>query len=168
MFAEKLGRTNRTREILHMTGHIRASDKTNITGDLGEQLFKILLADNWLIKKPEDYHNGDFVITDTETGLRLKVEIKTSKRGKHGFNFQLKKNDKHGVTDCSDSDILVLICIDKAGNPFAYVIPCEIVGGIKKISIRNHPTKYTGKYQKWYQRKPINPILVYDILEMMQ
>lgn len=172
MLAKSLEHYSNTRQILKLTSHIRDSHISTLTGELGESLFCAMLGDKWHAVKPSDCHCGDYWITDKTTGETLKVEIKTSKKSKAGrYNFSLKKSDKYGKTDYQDSDLLVMIAIDNAGNPFAYVIPTQALN-VKKVCIPTHPTRYGGKYAKWLQRgkevKPLAAIALFDLIKLDQ
>lgn len=133
-------------------GQLEKSPHTYITGYLGELLvLEALIYSNWQGFQPKSRKIGDIIATHKDTGERLKIEVKIARQSRRGrWQFLLYKNDKHGQTDCSNSDVVVLICVSKAGLLFSYVIPASEIT-TNKISISTHPLQYSGKYARFYQ-----------------
>lgn len=95
---------------------------------------------------------GDLVVTDTSTGERIKVEIKTARpdiKGRYQFCTR-----KAGRTDTSKSDFVLLICIDNHGKHYYYMIP-SYSASKKNLTISSHPTRYRGKYSAYRIRSKI-------------
>lgn len=90
----------------------------------------------------------DLQVIDPETGEILGVEVKTSRRGKHGWQFTLWKK---GSQNHHLSDIVILLAHVKVGLPVAFVIPTKHIRDLHSIKIASHPLNYDGKYARFRQ-----------------
>ena len=133
-------------------GQLKQSPHTKITGYLGELLvMEALIYSDWKAYQPKARKIGDIIATNKDTGECLKIEVKTARQSKAGrWQFLLYKNDEHGQTDCSYSDVVVLVCISKAGLIFSFILPASEITS-NKVSISSHPLEYSGKYARFYQ-----------------
>ena len=98
-------------------------------------------------------HSGDLCITDPTTGETFRIEVKTARedyRGVYGFCTR-----KTGFTDCSYSDFVAMLCIDKHNSHYLYLVPVSCISG-QFTSITSHPTKYKGKYSSFRTRNTIS------------
>ncbi|NIT56290.1 MAG: hypothetical protein GWN00_08660 [Aliifodinibius sp.] len=125
------------------------------TGAFGEDyIVRLLRTSGFFARKASNLlFSGDIECIDTETGEILKIEVKTSNENPYTgrFQFCLKKP---GHTDCTYSDFVILVCIDKNGKIYLYIAAPSCFDGAKKITISSHPTKYRGKYAAFLYRKP--------------
>lgn len=98
---------------------------------------------------------GDLMAINRETGEVWRIEVKTARRTRTGWQFLLRKNDKHGRTDCSDSDVVILLAILKSGRAVPFVIPVAAIGTRKMISFRSHPEVYAGQWAQYRQKRKL-------------
>lgn len=112
----------------------------------------------------EGEKRGDLRAVDQETGEVIRVEVKTSRRGKTGvFQFGLERaNTARVMTSARHADVVILLAITKQGTAYPFVIPVCDLGTVKKIEIGSgHPANYSGKWAK-YRRVPHEPIRLED------
>lgn len=126
------------------------------TGDYGEQYVANLLQNaGYNVEICSNLRfSGDLCICDPSTGEFLKIEVKTafeSKRGQYQFCLF-----KPSFTDCSYSDYVALLCIDKHRNHYLYIINAALFQRAKCCNISSHPTKYKGKWSSFLIRSDIN------------
>lgn len=139
--------------ILWIKRQIATSDKTTATGALGEIVIKEYLNEQarYSANQRKFAKLGDLWVLDKSTGEMLKIEVKTSKRGKRGkYQFCLRKADKHGRTTIDHADYVVLLCVGLSGAMTPFVVPAAALTS-KKISIRN-PQSDKSKYSQYRQR----------------
>lgn len=138
--------------ILWIKRQIAASDKTTVTGALGEIVVKEYLNEQarYSANQRKFAKLGDLWVLDKTTGEMLKIEVKTSKRGKRGkYQFCLRKSDKHGVTNIDHADYVVLLCVGLSGLMIPFVIPTGDLS-VKKVCLKNLNSK-KSKYSKYRQ-----------------
>lgn len=137
----------------------------NEIGTHGEQYVERLFREaGYIVRNCSKTHfSGDLCIVDPATGETFKIEVKTARqdnRGCYGFCTR-----KAGMTDCSYSDFVALLCIDKHGNHFTYLVPVSCFGG-QFTCITSHPTRYRGKYAPFRTRNNLNLSDVQKTAEM--
>lgn len=156
-YSKKISATNHALERREMnaklnwlTRQIGQSPHTKITGYLGEMVILEALRGNdkyrGLLAKSNK--TGDMHVVNKDTGEYFKVEIKTAKRGKQGYQFCLRKNDRHGQTNISHADIVILLCVGLSGAFWPFVVPKEVFGRQKKAHIRNIETTKYSEYRQ--------------------
>lgn len=136
----------------------KLSNNSYHAGVNGEQLAAAMLrkAGYQVEHVAKEEHAGDLRVIDQATGEVWRVEVKTARRSGHGFwQFLLNKRDKHGVTSCAQSDVTLLLAVLKSGAAVPFVIPCEALAGIQKISVPSHPEDYSGRWAAYRQRGPL-------------
>lgn len=91
------------------------------------------------------YHQGhDATIGD------VRYEIKTSTVGKNGFyQFCLNKNDRHGKTDCTKSDFVVLVGLSVFYGVQVWVVPCAALPKTCKISMSPKSKRFAAYRFQW-------------------
>lgn len=97
---------------------------------------------------------GDLRVVDPKTGVVWHIEVKTARRGKRGWQFILRKDDKAGKTDCRHADFVILLAVMKSGRNVPFIIPVHEIGEQQKITITSHPDVYEGKWAA-YRRKEV-------------
>lgn len=124
---------------------------TKHLGWLGEQIVKELIpASRFSVYKPKARYAGDLWLTDRRTGELLKVEVKTAQMNKRSrFEFKLRKNDKHGVTDISHADAVIFFCIHPSGLFWFYFIPVSALGANQKSLTLPGKTINEGQYHPY-------------------
>lgn len=137
----------------------------NLLGVHGEQFIERLFVDAGYIVRSSNFERfqGDLSVTCRVTGEVFKIEVKTSlenNRGNYGFCTR-----KAGHTDCSYSDFVALLCIDKNHQHYLYIIPVSCLNG-QFASIASHPTKYKGKYAPFRIRARISLLEVQKTAEL--
>jgi hypothetical protein len=116
-------------------------------GAIGEQVVaNALERRGYLI---QGWHErGDLTVL-TPDGEYLYVEIKTARKGKDGkWRFTLRKK---GSQDHSKSDIVILLCVMKAGDAVPFVIPTEQLLSQNQAVITSYPHLYQGKFTAFKQ-----------------
>lgn len=101
-------------------------------------------------------YSGDLSIVEPITGEIFTIEVKTAKEDyqqRYGFCVR-----KAGHTDCSYSDFVALLCIDKHNQHHIYLIPASCINSQFAV-ISSHPARYKGKYAPFILRGKV------DILE---
>jgi len=94
--------------------------------------------------------SGDIRAVDKFTGEVHLVEVKTAKISKRGrWQFCLNKG-LH--TQCTYSDIIVFLIIDKNEKIFMYACPSSFFRGTQNFTMSSHPTVYRGKLASFIQR----------------
>jgi len=133
-----------------LTRQIGQSPHTKITGYLGEMVILEALRDSQKYQgsPTKTYHKGDLHVVNRKTGEYFRVEVKTAKRTKNGWQFCLRKHDKYGQTNIDDADIVVLLCVGLSGAFWPFVLPKEAFGAKKKIQIRNLDTTHYSEYRQ--------------------
>lgn len=80
----------------------------------------------------------------------LRIEVKISNQSKKGhYQFCLKKE---GCTDCTKSDIVILLAVSTGGLITSFVLPSIVFSGKQKCELPKL-YGYRGKYAEY--RKPI-------------
>lgn len=136
--------------ILYLERQIARSPHSKITGSLGELVIMEMLKLNerWRGYQPQRRKVGDLHVYSRVSGEQIKVEIKTARRGKGGYQFCLRKRDKHGQTDVGHADIVLLLCVGQSGAMWPFVVPVHIFGQQKGVRIRD---VMKGKYLPYRQ-----------------
>ncbi len=116
-----------TTKLQWLFSQLDRAQHTQIRGWLGEQIImEMIPRDRFAVHKPRCKHAGDVHVTDKHTGEFVRLEVKTARLNSRGkFEFRLRKNDKHGVTDIGDSDLVLLFCIAANGLFWFYLIPSQ-------------------------------------------
>lgn len=131
---------------------VTAYDKTYILGEAGEQLVITELEcvdyvrSLWTGRKKRRV--ADIALTNRLTGEVSRLEVKTARRGKHGYQFSLRKNDKYGRTSIDDANFVLLQAITPAGAIYRYLLPVSALNEQTKITISN-PETYAGIYAQY-------------------
>ena len=135
---------------------VRSRTTNQITGDYGEQYVALLL-------KRAGYDveicshlrfSGDLSLLDKLTGEFLRIEVKTAFESKRGtYQFCLFKPS---FTDCSYSDYVALLCIDKHKKHYLYIINAALFQRSKCVTLTSHPTRYKGKWSPFLIRNDID------------
>lgn len=132
--------------LLHNIAHPSAQ----ALGALGEQLcYHLLTARGYTVSgvHPGE-HRGDLRAI-TPAGEVLRVEVKTARRSRDGkWRFLLRKANK---TDCSHSDVVILLCAMKTGYVVPFVIPTPALARRQQACITSDPYNYAGKYARYRQ-----------------
>lgn len=106
---------------------------------------------------PRSEHAGDVRAVEREHGQIWRIEVKTARRSPAGrWQFNLNKNDEHGVTCCQQSDVLLLLAVLPSGLAVPFVIPCQDVRGLQSITLPSHPDTYSGRWAAYRQGQTIN------------
>lgn len=121
---------------------------TRQLGWLGEQIISALIpSERFIVYKPRKSQVGDLHVTDKQTGVFLKVEVKTARmNARQMFEFKLRKHDKHGVTDISHADIVLCFCIHPSGLYWFYIIPVAALGPKQTSLTIPATTTHEGRY----------------------
>lgn len=130
------------------TMQTKLSNRTHTAvGAMGEQTAAALLRQSGYTvhQVAPGQRHGDLLAIDPDTGEMWKVEVKTSRRSKRGYQFCLRKKDQHGHTNASDADIVLLLAVLKTGRVVVFVVPVAALGEQKCISFRTHPEDYAGR-----------------------
>jgi len=121
-----------------------------VLGDLGQ-----IAAERWfqqsgfqVISRNEPWQPGHDLVIATGDGQQLRVEVKTARRGKDGYQFILYKK---GKTSIANADLVMLIAVGDSGKSYTFLIPAGHIRHLKKIDITSHPLKYRGKYARYLQ-----------------
>lgn len=127
----------------------------NDIGCHGEKYAAQLFRDAGYIVRncSHERHSGDICIVDPVTGELLKIEVKTaieSHRGRYGFCLI-----KAGHTSIKHSDFVLLLCIDKHGKHYSYLIPTELIFS-QHLTISSNPETYRGKYAPFRVRGQVS------------
>lgn len=141
-----------------IVSQLRLANNSYNAGVHGEHLAAALLEKaGYLVEfVRRDDHAGDLRATDQASGEVWRIEVKTARRSAAGrWQFLLRKNDRHGVTTCQQSDLVLLLAVLKTGTAVPFLIPCPALAGIQKIEIPSHPEEYAGKWAVYRQRGPL-------------
>lgn len=85
------------------------------------------------IHQPGSY-SGDILLGKT------KIEVKTARKNKRGnYQFNLYKS---GHTDFTHAEIVILVSLNLDTSPHVYVIPTELLGHRKQITITPNSSTY--------------------------
>lgn len=134
-------------KLIWLKRQLDQSPHTKITGYIGEEIAIELLKQNgWHACRRKYRKGGDLIAFNKDTGEVLKIEVKTAKKSKNGYQFCLKKSDRHGMTDCKYADVVLLLCITPAIAIIPFVMPPIEQ---KKVCIRNPYT--TRKFADYRQ-----------------
>ncbi len=136
--------------ILWIQRQLACSPHTKVTGDLGELVIVEALksSESWFAHQPKRRKVGDLHVYSRLTGEQIKVEIKTAKRGKRGYQFCLRKHDKYGETTINHADVVLLLCVGLSGSFLPFVLPKSFFGDQQNATISN---PYKGKYSPYRQ-----------------
>jgi hypothetical protein len=109
-----------------------------LMGMAGEEYAKSqLMRMGYVVTYPTEKKQGDLRVKDPATGEVVRVEIKTARRGKDGWQFCLNRWDgTRSKTDCTQTDITILQLVGDSGLVMTYAIPSALLAGIKKTSFR--------------------------------
>lgn len=127
-----------------------------VLGEHGEALVNRALTDNGYIvtTPPAGTKRGDLRAIDTDTGETIAIEVKTSRRGKCGWAFQLWKR---GKTNHNNADVVVCLAIGKSGNVLtALVIPVQDIRDLKSIKVKSYNALQSGKWSRY--RQPLHSL----------
>jgi hypothetical protein len=126
-----------------------------LTGNFGEDyVYRLLVNSGYIVRRTGKFaFSGDLEVIDPYTGEIFKIEVKTANQSPHTNKFQFCLR-KTGKTDCTYSDYVILVCIDKDGKIYLYVAHCACFNGSQLVSISSHPTVYKGKYAAFRLRQP--------------
>lgn len=141
-----------------IVSQLRLANNSYSAGVHGEQLAAALLerAGYRVDYVRQAEHAGDLKATDPATGETWRVEVKTARRERSGrWQFLMRKADRHGVTDCANADVVLLLAVLKTGTAVPFLIPCPALAGVQKITISSHPEEYAGKWSIYRQRGPL-------------
>lgn len=141
-----------------IVSQVLLSNKSYSAGAHGEQLAaNMLQRAGYLVDfVPQRDHAGDLRATDPATGETWRIEVKTARREASGrWQFLMRKADRHGVTDCANADLVMLLAVLKTGQAVPFIIPCPALAGVQKITIPSHPEEYAGKWASYRQRGPL-------------
>ena len=155
------------RKSLHLVGQfVLFNDSANSrnVNPLSHHNFVGSYGEKWLVNQfnqsgyiaqitPQKAHEGDLRVLDTQTGEYIKIEAKTALETTSGYGFCINKSKK---TNCSYSDFVALICIDKQLSHYLYIIEPSLFNNSQFIRISSHPTRYAGKYAPFRVRGLIN------------
>jgi hypothetical protein len=126
-----------------------------LTGNFGEDyVYRLLVNSGYIVRRTAKFaFSGDLEVIDPYTGEIFKIEVKTANQHpvKNYFHFCLRKT---GKTDCTYSDFVILVCIDKEGKIYLYCAHCNCFNGAQLVTVSSHPTKYKGKYAAFRLRQP--------------
>lgn len=138
----------------YMYKQMARSMNSHTLGRFGEDILREHLeAQGYIVMHTVASHCGDLTVVDADSRL-LKIEVKTARRGlkTRRWHFRLRKNDKHGVTSISDSDVVVLLQMNKLSID-TYVVPVSFFGKRQKsFTISNPASEYTGKLKPFLQK----------------
>ncbi len=121
-------------------------------GALGERLAAGLLEKAGYLVSFTRYgeKRGDLVAIDQTTGEVIRIEVKTSRRGKdRRWRFTLHKR---GCTDHRHADVVILLAVLKSGRAIPFVVPVEAIQHVHAVTICSHPEAYGGKLAVYRQR----------------
>jgi hypothetical protein len=107
-----------------------------------------------LVCSTGQYKPYDLALVSYDMSSSVRFEIKTATRSKSGWQYCLHKSDKHGHTNCANSDYVLLVPIVGERVQSVFLIPSVELSGKKKISMRTNPSKYSGKYSKYRVQLP--------------
>lgn len=130
-----------------------AHPKTQAVGSAGERYALLLLQKSgYKVMTPRPGEKrGDLIAIDRHTGVMWNIEVKTARKGVTGYQFGLRSSG-NARTDISHSHYVILVAALESGQGIPFVIPtCDIPKGMKHLSFRAHPLKYSGKWSQYRQ-----------------
>lgn len=84
------------------------------------------------------------------------IEVKSSRPSKYngstfGYQFLLRKKDKHGVTDFRKADVVILLCFSGSSVPAAvFVVPSDVFGDRQKVTVPLSLNSWLAPYRdRW-------------------
>jgi len=128
-----------------------ANPTAQALGALGEQLvFRILESKGYTVSNVHSGERRGDLRAVTPNGEIMRVEVKTARQTKDGkYHFSLLKEGKR---DHRDSDLIIFLCVTRAGFVVPFVIPTSVLSNHKATSICGDPYHYNGKYRPYRQR----------------
>jgi len=132
------------------------SDTARTVGIYGE-LYLARLFEAQGHKVSTSHKAGDLTVVNRD-GEIVHIEVKTARRSKAGtWQFCLYKA-KH--TNHHNADLVVLLCVGRAGDLTPFVLPSNKLNA-HKITIYRTPQDYSGIYARY--RQSIRSINVFEV-----
>lgn len=128
-----------------------SDDTRKAVGTMGEIVAaRLLERAGYEVSFTHNEKRGDLRAVDPATGVILRIEVKTARRGTdRKWRFLLWKQ---GHTDYRDANVLILLPILKSGRPVPFIIPVNLLGDRSQIVITSHPEDYAGRWAQYRQK----------------